>query len=286
MDNVIITAAICGAEVTREQTPHVPYTAEELAKEARRCVDAGASIIHVHVRNDDGTPTQDREVFRKALRAIRDECGDLPIIQPSTGGAVGMTFEQRSQPLDLFPEMATLDCGTVNFGDDIFVNDLPMMRQFGDMMMEREIVPELEVFEIGHIHNALLLQKWGNHTCHMHFDLVLGVMGGMNGSWKSLTQCVDALPAGCTWTVAGIGRFETPLAMQGLAMGGHIRVGFEDNIFYSKGVLSEGNAPLVERVARMARELGREPATPQQARNLLKIPSDRYKRVKFETGDS
>lgn len=285
MDKIIITAAICGAEVTREQSPYIPITAEELALEARRCVDAGASIIHLHVRKEDGSPTQKLEYFQKAFAAVKRACPTTPIVQPSTGGAVGMTFEERGEPLALMPETATLDCGTVNFGDEIFVNDLPMMRRFAKKMQECAILPELEVFDVGHIHNALLLKKEGL-LGHMHFDLVLGVQGAINGSWKSLAYMVDALPAGCTYTVAGIGRFETPLAAMAMAMGGNVRVGLEDNIFYSKGRLAKGSYELVERVVRIARELGREPASIDETREILRIPTDRCKSVKFETGDS
>ena len=287
MEKVIITAAICGAEVSRETTPHIPITAQELALEAQRCVEAGASIIHLHVRNDDGSPTQDKAVFARAMRAIREACGGAnPIIQPSTGGAVGMTFEQRSQPLDLYPEMATLDCGTVNFGDDIFVNDLPMMRRFASLMGERGVLPELEVFDIGHIHNALHLAAKGFLTGHLHFDFVLGVLGGMDGSWQSLCAMASQMPAGATFTVAGVGRHENPLSMHALAMGAHVRVGLEDNVYYRRGRLAEGSAELVQRVVRLARELGRDIASPDDARRVLHIPTDRYKAVKFETGDS
>jgi len=232
MDKIIITAAICGAEVTREQSPYIPITAEELALEAKRCVDAGASIIHLHVRRDDGSPTQKLEYFQKAFAAIKRVCPVLPIVQPSTGGAVGMTFEERGEPLALMPEMATLDCGTVNFGNEIFVNDLPMMRKFAKKMQENGVLPELEVFDVGHIHNAILLKK-ESLLGRMHFDLVLGVQGAINASWQSLACMVGALPAECTYTVAGIGRYETPLAAMTIAIRGNVRVGLDDNIFYS-----------------------------------------------------
>ncbi|GAB4300883.1 MAG: 3-keto-5-aminohexanoate cleavage protein [Myxococcota bacterium] len=281
-NKLIITAAICGAETTRKETPHLPVTAKELGDEARRCLEAGASIIHLHVRKPDGTPTQELGFFRDAFIAIRDACLELPIIQPSTGGAVGMTFDERAQPLELCPEMATLDCGTVNFGDEIFVNDLPMMRAFADRMVKIGTIPELECFDLGHIHNAEILIKEGRLRGHCHFDLVLGVPGAMNGSADSLFKMVSSLPAGATWTVAGVGRFELPLACVALGMGGHVRVGLEDNIFYRKGELSKGNAPLVERIVRIARELGREPAAPDEAREMLGIAKNRKNKIKFE----
>ena len=186
MDKVIITAAICGAEVTREHTPHVPISAIELAEEARRCMDAGASIIHLHVRKPDGSPTQEIKYFRETFIQIKDKCHELPIIQPSTGGAVGMSFDERVAPLGLEPEMASLDCGTVNFGDEIFVNDLPLVKKFAHEMKKKEILPELECFDLGHIHNAFILQKEGKLGDHLHFNFVLGLVGAMNGSGDSL----------------------------------------------------------------------------------------------------
>src|SRR3954463_14286469 len=140
-DPAILTAAICGAETTRAHTPYLPITADELAEEAARCAAAGASIVHLHVRKDDGTPTQDRALFDRAIRAIRARC-DI-IVQTSTGGAVGMSADERAQPLDCGPEMASLNSGSLNFGDDVFLNPFPMVREFARRMREKGIVPEL-----------------------------------------------------------------------------------------------------------------------------------------------
>ena len=160
MDKLIITAAICGAEVTKEQNPNVPYTVEEIVREAKSAYDAGAAVVHVHVRRDDGTPTQDRERFRECMDAIKAAIPDVILI-PSTGGAVGMTAEERLQPTELFPEMATLDCGTCNFGDDVFENTMPTMRAFGKRMIENGIKPEYECFEMGHLDTVLKMAKKG-----------------------------------------------------------------------------------------------------------------------------
>ena len=149
MEKLIITAAICGAEVTKAQNPAVPYTVEEMVREAKSAYEAGAAILHIHVREDDGTPTQDRERFRVVMDAIRKELPDVIMI-PSTGGATGMSPEERLQPTELFPEMATLDCGTCNFGDEVFDNTMPTMRAFGKRMLENNIKPEYECFELGH----------------------------------------------------------------------------------------------------------------------------------------
>ena len=269
MDKLIITACICGAEVTKEHNPAVPYTVEEIANEAYGAYKAGASIIHLHVRYDDGTPTQEVERFRECFEAIRAKCPDV-IIQPSTGGAVGMSNDERLQPITLMPEMATLDCGTCNFGgDDIFVNTENMIKDFGEKMIARGIKPEVEVFDKGMIDMANRLCKKGYIKAPMHFDFVMGVNGGISGEPRDLIFMKESIPQGSTWTVAGVGRYEFPMAVMGILMGGHVRVGFEDNVYLSKGVLAKSNAELVEKVVRLAKEFGREIATPDEAREIL-----------------
>lgn len=281
MSKVIITAAICGAEVSRKQQPALPVLAEELAKEAKRCVDAGASIIHLHVRNSDGSPTQDKKVFKKAFMAIKENCDLLPIIQPSTGGAVGMTATERFKPVELKPEMATLDCGTVNFGEEIFVNDIPLMREFAKKMNELEVLPELECFDLSHVISANRLFEEGYLSCHKHFDMVMGIPGAIDASVKSLTQMVERIDTDDTFTVAGVGRFQNYMMFAALAMGGHVRVGFEDNIYLKKGVLADSNARFVEKAVRLAREVGREVAEIDDARKILKIDPQRHKQIIF-----
>mgnify|MGYP001048052606 FL=1 len=272
MDKLIITAAICGAEVLKEHNPAVPYTVEECVREARSAYDAGASIIHLHVRYDDGTPTQDKERFRIIMEAIAEACPGV-IIQPSTGGAVGMTNDERLQPTRLNPEMATLDCGTLNFGgDEIFENTENTIKYFGKRMIERGIKPELEVFDKSMIEMALRLEKKGYIQKPMHFDFVMGVNGGIGGSLRDFVFLRGSIPPDATYTVAGLGRFEMPLAAAAIIDGGHVRVGFEDNVYISKGVLAKSNGELVEKVVRLARELGREIATPAEAREILSLP--------------
>ena len=269
MEKLIITAAICGAEVTKENNPNIPYTVEEIGREAESAYKAGASIIHLHVREDDGTPTQDKERFRVCIEEIKKRCPDV-IIQPSTGGAVGMSDEERLQPVELFPEMATLDCGTLNFGgDEIFVNTENTIKNFGKVMIEKNVKPEIEVFDKGMIDYAIRFAKKGYILEPMHFDFVLGVQ--MTATARDLAFMVDSIPAGSTWTVAGVGRYEMPMAAMGIAMGGHVRVGFEDNVYLSKGILAKSNGELVEKVVRIAKELGRDIATPDEAREILSL---------------
>jgi len=222
------------------------------------------------VRDEEGQPTQDQETFARACNAMERE-GVTAIIQPSTGGAAGMSWQERIQPVYLEPEMASLDCGTTNFGDDIFVNDLPLMRNFAREMDKYGVMPELECFEIGHIANALKLREENLLPGHLHFDLVLGVPGAIPASIDNLVAMVNNLPPEATWTVAGIGRHELPLAYHAIAMGGHVRVGFEDNIFYHKGELADSNAQLVARIVRVAQEMGREVADPEEAREILAL---------------
>ncbi len=269
MQKLIITAALTGAEVTREHQPNLPLTPDEIAEAAYEAYKAGASLVHVHARDKDGNPTQSYEVYKEIKEKIEAKC---PIIfQPSTGGAVWHTPEERLQPVELKPEMATLSCGTCNFGSDVFMNTEEYIEKFAKRMQELGVKPEIEVFEKGMINNALRLVKKGLIEAPLHFDFVMGVPGAITGELRDLLYLVESIPQGSTWTVAGIGRYELPLAVAAITLGGHVRVGFEDNVYYSKGELAKSNAQLVERIARIAKELGREVATPDEAREILNI---------------
>lgn len=269
MDKLIITAALTGAETTKEANPALPVTPEEIAEAAYQCREAGASIVHLHARTPDGSSTQDPKVFGEIISAIRQRT-DI-IIQVSTGGAVGMTPEERLQPVQLNPEMATLSTGSVNFGEDLFVNTMEEIRTFARTMIAKGVKPEIEAFDSGMVQNALTLVKEGILELPLHFDFVLGVPGAMPGTPEALMYMRSLLPAGCTWTVAGIGRTELPLGAMAIILGGHVRVGFEDNIYYKRGQLAESNAQLVQRMVRLAEELGREVATPEEARKILHL---------------
>lgn len=269
MEKLIITAALTGAEVTRDQTPYIPLTPLEIAEAAYECYKAGASIVHIHVRDKDGNATQDKEVFAETIRLIKEKCNI--IVQISTGGAVTAKVDERIAPISLKPEMATLTTGTVNFGGDVFFNPPLYIERIAQAIKENGVRPEVEVFEVGMIQNALALIKKGLLTAPLHFDFVMGVPGGIPGSPKNLMHLVESIPQDSTWTVAGIGRAELPLAVMATILGGHVRVGFEDNIYYSKGVLAKSNAELVERIVRIAKECGREVATPDEAREILSI---------------
>jgi len=269
MEKLIITAALTGAETTRELQPNLPLTPDELAEAAYECYKAGASIVHVHARDEEGNPTQDYEVYKEIKEKIEAKCNI--IFQPSTGGAVHHSPEERLQPVELSPEMATLSTGTCNFGPDVFMNTQEYMDKFASMMKEKGVKPEIEVFERGMINNAMRLVKKGLVEEPLHFDFVMGVPGAITGELRDLIYMKESIPENATWTVAGIGRYELPLGVAAITLGGHVRVGFEDNIYYKKGEIAESNAQLVERIARISRELGREVATPDEARKILNL---------------
>ena len=273
MEKLIISSCICGAEVTKENNPAVPYTVEEIVREAKSAYDAGAALIHLHVRWDDGTPTQDKGRFQECIDAIRKECSDA-IIQPSTGGAVGMTDLERLQSteVDPTPEMATLDCGTCNFGgDEIFVNTDTTIENFARIMLERGIKPELEVFDKGMIDLALKVADRKGLLVHpLHWDFVLGVQ--MSATVRDLVYMANSIPAGSTWTATGIGKESWNIAAATIAMGGHVRVGFEDNVYLEKGVLAKSNGEMVDKAVSIAKLLGRPIASPNEAREILSLP--------------
>ncbi|MEK6705822.1 MAG: 3-keto-5-aminohexanoate cleavage protein [Bdellovibrionota bacterium] len=273
--SLVITCAITGAETTRDKQPNLPVTPDEQANAAYDAIAAGASVIHLHVREDDGKPSQRVERFKQAISAIKAKAPDV-IIQISTGGAVGEPIDKRVQPLALKPEMASLNLGTMNFGEEIFYNHPRDIMAMAAKMHKTGIIPELEIYDVGMLESAFRLAKQGILREPLNFQFVLGVPGGMSGEPENLVYLVSILKKyghGKTfhWGVAGIGRNELPLAVQAIVMGGHVRVGFEDNIFYHKGELAKSNAQLVARIKMLSEELGRRVAEPVEARKLLGI---------------
>jgi 3-keto-5-aminohexanoate cleavage enzyme len=270
---MVITAAIVGAETTRAQTPYLPITAQEIGEEAAKCREAGAAMVHLHVRNPDGSPSQDAELFRAAISEVRKRSDIL--VQTSTGGAVGMDVDERCGPLTLTgkdrPDMATLSTGTVNFGDDVFWNPRPLVRQIARRISDLGIRPEIECFDVGMIDEALALAKDGFIQLPAHFDFVLGVPGALGAREEALDFMVSLLPAGCTWTVAAMGRHQLPMAEKAAGMGGNGRVGLEDNIYLSKGVLAKGSYELVAELAKRVTAKGRAVADPAAARSILRL---------------
>lgn len=272
MYKTMITCAVTGAETTKEQNPALPVTPVEIADAACEACAAGAAVLHLHVRDEQGNPTQDIEVFRKTIDLVRSKC-DM-VIEVTTGGAVGMSLEERMQPLALRPEMASLDCGTTNFGDDYIVNTLPMMRTCAAEMKRLGVRPTLECFDLSHIDASRILIDEGLVGPPFHYGIVLNVPGGVRYDDDTLNFFVRRLPEGSYWTAIGIGGCGSLEANYGaVASGGFMRVGFEDNIYYGKGVLAESNAQLVERAVRIAGENGCEIATPSNVRKMLELRS-------------
>ena len=268
---LIITAAICGAEVTKDINPYLPVSPEELSDEAKRCHNAGASIVHLHVRDDEGKPTQDAEIFRKTVQLIREKAPEM-IVQVSTGGATWMSADERLQSLESKPDMATLSTGTTNFGHDVFMNKYEMIERFSSEMHERGIIPEFECFEVGHVNFANYLIKKGLvNLRHYHYDFVLGVPGAAPATVETLSLMKNMIPEESSWCVAGVGRHELNMAAIAIATGGHVRVGMEDNIYIQKGVLAKSNAELVERVVQISKNLNREVARADEVRKYLGI---------------
>jgi 3-keto-5-aminohexanoate cleavage enzyme len=269
-DKVIVAAAVVGAEVTRAQSPYVPYAPAEIAQSAVDAGKSGAAVIHLHARWPDGRPSQDPVHFREIIDRIRS-AGSRVVVQCSTGGAVGMSIDERLGSLVDGAEMATLNLGTMNFGDDVFVNARPDIVKIAARLRARRLVPECEVYDAGMLETLRWLLDKGHLAAPYHVQFVLGVPGGMGGSERNLRFLVEGLPEPTHWSVAGIGRYELPMAELALRMGGHVRVGLEDNLFVSKGVLAKGSSELVEIAVGMAARAGRDPASPDEARRILGI---------------
>ena len=269
LPELVLTAAIVGAEVTRAQTPYLPITPEEIGVEAAKCQEAGAAVIHLHVREDDGRSTQSAERFAAAIEQIKKR-SDV-VVQLTTGGAVGMSIDERADCLRTKPEMATRNCGTLNFGDDVFVNTRPDIRRLAAKIHEAGAIAELECYEVGHVEEALRLSAEGVLGGPLHFQFVLGVPGGIGASESNVRFMASMIPAGATWAVAAVGRHQKPMTELAMRLGGHARVGLEDNVYLAKGVLAEGSAPLVAQAAAFARSIERPIAGPARARELLGI---------------
>jgi uncharacterized protein (DUF849 family) len=267
----LITVAPTGAESAKADVPALPVTVEEVAATARDCQAVGAAVIHLHVRDADGRPTLDLGRVREVVAAVR-EAGDL-VVQLSSGGAVTDSADARLAVLDAQPDAASLTLGTVNFGRDVFSNPWDLIVELHTRMQERGIVPEYEVFDLGHLATLQrLLDRHGPpHGGHVHVDLVMGVPGGMPGTAQALTACLPLLPSGATFAATGVGRTSLPVMLAALSAGGHLRVGMEDTLTYAPGDPVRDNTQLVARAAGLARIAQRPPMTTDDARSLLGI---------------
>jgi uncharacterized protein (DUF849 family) len=278
----IISAALTGVLTTRRQSPAIPYTAEEIAEEARRSVDAGASVVHIHARKDDGSPAWDVESFQRIDTELRKRCPDV-IVNYSTG-AVGLSREQRIDHISaLRPDLAALNMGSMNYAiyseknkafyhDHVFANPFGDIRFFLERMNAAGTRPELECFDTGHINNAWPLIDLGVLRPPHQFSLIMGVLGGIPASTKNLVHQVDSLPTGAHWQVIGVGLRQWPLVAAAISIGGNIRVGLEDNLYLAEGQLARSNGELVAKAASLVQMLGGAVASVAEAREILELP--------------
>jgi 3-keto-5-aminohexanoate cleavage enzyme len=268
----LVTVAPTGAETRKADCPQLPTTLEELVETAQRCEAAGAAMVHVHIRDAEHRPTLELARLVDTVAALRESTA--LVVQLSTGGAVTDPFEDRLRVLEAAPDSCSLTLGTVNFGDDVFMNPWGFVTELYQLTQEREVVPEFELFDLGHVH-ALhrLLDTYGlPYGGRVHADLVMGVPGGMPGTAEALVAAVAAMPDAVTsWSATGVGRTTLPVALAALAKGGHLRVGMEDVLTLAKGRPVQHNAELVQRAAELATLAQRPPMTPDAARDLLQV---------------
>jgi 3-keto-5-aminohexanoate cleavage enzyme len=270
---VIITAAITGSRPTKQMNPAVPYTPEEIADSAVACWKAGAAIAHIHVRNPDtGEPSSDFALYKEVVDRIRSRC-DL-LLNLTTSGLFLQDddhYERRLQVLELTPEICSLDIGSMNFQDRIFANPPEWSELAAKRMLEHGVKPEIEVFEVGHVRQAMDLIERGLIADPPFFQLCMGTRWGIDASEESLQFLQSKLPPGTIWSVLGIGQHQRTMIELAVELGGHIRVGFEDNLYLSKGVLAQSNAQFVEHAVDVVQEQNREVASVEEARSILGI---------------
>jgi 3-keto-5-aminohexanoate cleavage enzyme len=274
MGDLLITVAPTGAETTKADCPQLPTTLEELVETAVRCEAAGAGMVHVHIRDADHRPTLDQGRLQETVAALKSETS--LVVQLSTGGSVHDPLDARLRVLDAQPDSCSLTMGTTNFGDDVFLNPWAFVRDLYLLSQEREVVPEFELFDLGHVAalHRLLDQHGLPYGGQVHVDLVMGVPGGMPGTADALVAAVAALPPQTTsWSATGIGRSTLPVALASLSKGGHLRVGMEDVLTLARGVPVEHNEQLVLRAAELGGLAQRTPMSTDEARSLLGLPA-------------
>lgn len=270
MDKLILTLAPTGNVPTRKLNPHAPLTIEEIVADVKKCADLGVSLAHLHIRDEELLPTSDRGIYKQLVDAL-DREGVNVIKQLSTGARSGEnTVDYRGQMLDLNVEMASLSTGSSNFPTSVNANSPDLIKGLSEKMLDHNIKPEIEIFDGSMIANAIKLEKKGILKGPLHFNLVMNVPGSLPGTPRNLMYLVESLPKGATWTVSGIGRAQVPMLTMAILMGGHVRTGLEDALKYDANTLAT-NEMLVKRVIRIANELGREIATPEEARQILSI---------------
>ena len=274
MQPLIINAAITGMVPMKKDTPHVPIHPDEIIADVRRCRDAGATIVHLHARDFDETPTYRKEIYAEIFTGVREECPEL-LISGSCSGRVYGEFSQRSEVLDVGPDFASLTLGSLNFPKQASVNTPDMIQQLATAMQRKGIIPELEIFDMGMADYAQYLLQKDFLSGPLYANILLGSLGSMSATPDNLCAIVRALPAGTTWSATGIGRFQFFVNSLAVTMGGHVRVGLEDAIYFdwqTKRLAT--NAGLIDRVTRLAHAASREIATADQTRKLLGISAN------------
>ena len=278
---LILSAALTGAATNRSHCPAIPYTPKELGEEAKRAVDAGASIVHIHAREDNGTPSWRTEVFEEIKAEVRKHCPDV-IINFSTG-AIGLSVEDRIKHLPVTkPDMAAFNMGSMNYAifsqkqkqfywNAVFENSFDTMIKVVKTMNENGICPEMECFDTGHIHNAVPLREMGLIPENACYSLVMGELGGIPATTENLIHQIKQVPEGAFWQVIGISRKQWQLAAVAATMGGNFRVGLEDNFYLPTGEMAKSNGELVEAGVLLARMMGREVATITETRTMLNL---------------
>ena len=270
---IIITVAVTGSRPTKEMNPAVPYTPKEIVDAAVECHKAGAAIVHIHVRNPKtGQPDFKVGLFKEVLEGIRQRC-DMMVNLTTSGLLLEGTdvISQRLQPVYLKPDLCSLDLGSINFRDRVFINPPEWAEAAAKCMRDNVVKPELEVFDVGHIYQAGDLIQKGLIDDPPHFQLCMGIKWGIEASPENLLFMKSKLPPDSLWSVLGVGKAQLPMITMAILLGGNVRVGFEDNIYFKKGVLASSNAQMVEMAADLAERLGRQVATPAEARRILGI---------------
>jgi uncharacterized protein (DUF849 family) len=270
MSGAVVTCAITGPIATKADNPNLPVTPEEIAASAVGAHEAGAAVVHIHVRDEQGRPTADLEIAKRTVALIEDSCGAL--VQLSTGVGLDVPFEERAKLVEARPRMASLNPCSMSFGGGEFRNPPDQVRRLAARMLELGIKPELEIYDTGHLEFALALVDEGLVEEPLAFSIVMGIRGGMPATPSALVQLVDRLPDGAVWQAIAIGRNNLHMTAIGLAMGGNARTGMEDTLLLRRGVPAASNAELVERLVAVARSLEREPAGVADVEQMLGLP--------------
>jgi len=270
MEKLIITVAPTGSVPKKKDNPNVPITPREIIQTGVRCESAGASILHIHARNPvDESPSPEYSIFEETYLGLKEKTN--LILQISTGGRAGQAYEKRCDRLKLRSEMASLTTGSVNFPDSVYENSPSLIEALAGDMLRYGIKPEMEIFDLAMIANTMDLVRKGLAVPPLHFDFVMGLKGAMPASIENLVHLKNSIPRDATWTVAAMGAGQLVMGIHAILIGGHVRVGLEDNIYYKKGELAT-NERLIERIVKLAGEVGREVATPDEARKILQLP--------------